>query len=182
MLLIVAADQGGPEVDRESSAAPTGARARFRTWRRQRPFVGGVLTALGGVEMFFSGQLDIGKIHVQLGIEGLQATIIPILLVLLGVLVIAMPAHRIFYGVIALAVAVYSLVGVNLGGFFIGMLLSTIGGILTVAWMPKKDAASAPDAGTDEVGATSAADAESEEDTVPAQDEPAAARRESPTA
>ena len=119
----------------------------FRTWRRQRPFVGGILTALGGVELFFSGQLDIGKIHVQLGIEGLQATIIPILLVLLGVLVIAMPAHRIFYGVIALAVAVYSLVGVNLGGFFIGMLLSTVGGILTVAWMPKGDAVVEGDAG-----------------------------------
>ncbi|MDR6971236.1 DUF6114 domain-containing protein [Leifsonia shinshuensis] len=124
----------------------TGRWARFRAWRRRRPFVGGVLTALGGIEMFFSGQLDIGKIHVQLGIEGLQATIIPILLVLLGVLVIAMPAHRIFYGVIALAVAVYSLVGVNLGGFFIGMLLSTVGGILTVAWMPKKDAVDAVDA------------------------------------
>jgi hypothetical protein len=112
-------------------------RERFRTWRRQRPFVGGLLTALGGVEMFFSGQLDLGRIHVQLGIEGLQATIIPILLVLLGVLAIAMPAHRIFYGVIALAVAVYSLIGVNLGGFFVGMLLSSIGGVLTVAWMPR---------------------------------------------
>ncbi|WP_431245296.1 DUF6114 domain-containing protein [Leifsonia xyli] len=122
------------------SAASGGERSGFRAWRRSRPFVGGLLTALGGVEMFFSGQLDIGKIHVQLGIEGLQATIIPILLVLLGVLAIAMPAHRIFYGVIALAVAVYSLVGVNLGGFFIGMLLSTVGGILTVAWMPKRDA------------------------------------------
>ena len=109
---------------------------RFRDWRQHRPFVGGLLTALGGIEMFFSGQLDIGRIHVQLGIEGLQATIIPILLVLLGVLVVAMPAHRIFYGVIALAIAVYSLVGVNLGGFFIGMLLSTVGGVLTVAWMP----------------------------------------------
>ena len=126
-------------------AHTTGGWARFRAWRRRRPFVGGVLTALGGVELFFSGQLDIGKIHVQLGIEGLQATIIPILLVLLGVLVIAMPAHRIFYGVIALAVAVYSLVGVNLGGFFIGMLLSTVGGILTVAWMPRKDAAHVAD-------------------------------------
>ncbi|MFK3669888.1 DUF6114 domain-containing protein [Leifsonia aquatica] len=116
-------------------------RERFRTWRRSRPFVGGLLTALGGVELFFSGQLDIGKIHVQLGIEGLQATIIPIVLVLLGILVIAMPAHRVFYGVIALAVAVYSLVGVNLGGFFVGMLLASIGGILTVAWMPKDRAA-----------------------------------------
>lgn len=112
-------------------------RKRFRAWRRHRPFTGGLLTALGGIEMFFSGQLDVGKIHIQLGIEGLQATVIPILLVLLGVLAMAMPVHRIFYGVIALAVAVYSLVGVNLGGFFIGMLLSTVGGILTVAWMPK---------------------------------------------
>lgn len=119
------------------AASPT-RRERLRAWRRQRPFVGGLLTALGGVEMFFSGQLDLGRIHVQLGIEGLQATIIPILLVLLGVLAIAMPAHRIFYGVIALAVAVYSLIGVNLGGFFIGMLLSSIGGVLTVAWMPRE--------------------------------------------
>ncbi|MFF1635621.1 DUF6114 domain-containing protein [Leifsonia sp. NPDC058248] len=118
-------------------SAGTGARSSFAVWRRQRPFVGGLLTVLGGVEMFFSGQLDIGKIHVQLGIEGLQATIIPVLLILLGVLAIAMPVHRIFYGVIALAVAVYSLIGVNLGGFFIGMLLATVGGVLIVAWMPK---------------------------------------------
>lgn len=120
----------------DGTAAPTG-RERFRAWRRQRPFAGGLLTALGGVELFFSGQLDVGRIHVQLGIEGLQATIIPVLLVLLGVLAVAMPAHRIFYGVLALAVAVYSLVGVNLGGFFVGMLLSSIGGVLTVAWMPR---------------------------------------------
>ena len=150
MLLIVGAHASG--------------RARFGTWRRQRPFVGGVLTALGGVEMFFSGQLDIGKIHVQLGIEGLQATIIPILLVLLGVLVITMPAHRIFYGVIALAVAVYSLVGVNLGGFFVGMLLSTVGGILTVAWMPKQDAAAVdaadPDTAAEDPDTEAAEDAE----------------------
>lgn len=154
MLLIVArAHANGPIPAADEPVAP-GGRARFRAWRRSRPFVGGLLTALGGVEMFFSGQLDIGKIHVQLGIEGLQATIIPILLVLLGILVLAMPAHRIFYGVIALAVAVYSLVGVNLGGFFIGMLLSSIGGILTVAWMPKK--ADVDTAGTETADAEAA--------------------------
>lgn len=48
-----------------------------------------------------------------------------------------MPAHRVFYGVIALAVALYSLVGVNLGGFLLGMLLSTVGGIVAVSWAPK---------------------------------------------
>jgi hypothetical protein len=111
----------------------------FHAWRMTRPFVGGLLAALAGVEMFFSGQLDVGNIHVQLGIEGFQATIIPVMLVLLGTLVVLMPAHRIFYGVLILAVSVYSLVGVNLGGFFVGMLMGAVGGILAVAWMPRTD-------------------------------------------
>jgi len=114
--------------------------AMFPAWRCQRPFVGGILAALAGMEMFFSGQLDVGNIHVQVGIEGLQATIIPVLMVLLGILAMLMPVHRIFYGVIVLVLSVYSLIGVNLGGFFIGMLLGAIGGILIVAWMPKKAA------------------------------------------
>jgi hypothetical protein len=116
-------------------------RTEFRVWSKQRPFVGGVLTILAGIEMFFSGQLDVGHIHVQVGVEGFQATVIPIALVLLGLLVIFMPVHRIFYGVISLVVAVYSLIGVNLGGFFVGMLLASVGGILIVSWMPKKVAA-----------------------------------------
>jgi hypothetical protein len=123
--------------DEATQPEPHSRRASFRAWRRQRPFIGGLLTVLAGVEVFFSGQLDVGKIHVQVGIEGLQATIIPLLLVVLGILAMFMPAHRIFYGVISLAIAVYSLIGVNLGGFLIGMLLGSVGGILTVAWMPR---------------------------------------------
>jgi uncharacterized membrane protein len=110
----------------------------FRAWATLRPFIGGVLTMLAGVEMFFSGQLDLGNIHVQLGIEGLQSTIIPIAMLLLGLLAMLMPQHRIFYGVISLVLSVYSLVGLNLGGFFVGMLLGAVGGILIVSWMPKK--------------------------------------------
>lgn len=120
--------------EEEAIAAERG----FRVWRRQRPFIGGILVAAGGVEMFFSGQLDIGHLRIQMGIEGMQATLIPIVLLLLGILAITMPAHHIFYGIIALAVAIYSLVGVNLGGFLIGMILSTVGGVLVVAWMGPK--------------------------------------------
>jgi hypothetical protein len=156
LLIVAAASVAGDEITTDPEP---GVWARFGAWRRQRPFVGGLLTVLGGVEMFFSGQLDVGKIHVQLGIEGLQATIIPIVLVVLGLLVIAMPAHRIFYGVIALAVAVYSLVGVNLGGFFIGMLLSSVGGILTVAWMPRDATKKTDDEPTAAVGADEGTDA-----------------------
>lgn len=124
---------------------PSHARSRFASWRRVRPFAGGVLTVLAGVELFFSGQLDIGHVHVQLGIEGFQATIIPVLLVLLGMLAVLMPVHRIFYGVLSLAVSVYSLIGVNLGGFLVGMLLGAIGGVSIVSWMPRVlDAAAEP--------------------------------------
>lgn len=112
----------------------------FRDWCRARPFVGGLLMVLGGVEMFFSGQLTVGAMRVQVGIEGFQATLIPVVLVLVGVLATLMPQHRIFYGVIGLAVAVYSLVGVNLGGFFVGMILASVGGVLIVSWMPRNGA------------------------------------------
>jgi hypothetical protein len=112
-------------------------RARFDAWRRRRPFAGGVLLALSGIEMFFSGQLDLGHIRIQMGFEGFQATVIPALLTLLGVLVIATPAQRMFSGIFALILAVYSLIGVNLGGFVVGMLLGSVGGILVVAWAPK---------------------------------------------
>jgi hypothetical protein len=113
-------------------------RPQFRSWTRSRPFVGGALVILSGIEMFFSSQLDIGHLHVQVGIEGFQATVIPIALILLGLLAVFMPVHRIFYGVIALVVVVYSLIGVNLGGFIVGMLLGSVGGILIVSWMPKR--------------------------------------------
>lgn len=109
----------------------------FRVWARQRPFVGGLLTALGGIELFFSGQLDLGNIRIQMGIEGLQATIIPAVLVALGVVAMFMPQHHVFYGVIALALALYAIIGVNLGGFLVGSLLSVVGGILIVAFMPR---------------------------------------------
>lgn len=139
----VAKRRSAVQGDRETA----GRWATFVAWYRRRPFIGGALTVLAGVEMFFSGQLDVGKIHVQVGIEGLQATIIPVLLVLLGVLAVLMPVHRIFYGVISLVVSVYSLIGVNLGGFFIGMLLGAFGGVMVVSWMPKTGETATPDDG-----------------------------------
>ncbi|GAA3846359.1 hypothetical protein KACC15558_27400 [Brevibacterium ammoniilyticum] len=127
---------------RTERAEQKGRTARFRLWRRQRPFIGGLLVVLGGIELFFSGQLDTGRIQVQFGIEGLQATVIPIALVLLGVLAIAMPVHHVFYGILALIIAVYSLIGVNLGGFVLGMLLASVGAVLVVAWMGPRESRS----------------------------------------
>jgi hypothetical protein len=137
---------------------------RFRGWQRRRPFVGGLLLILAGAEMFLSTQLDLGNIRVQMGIEGFQATLIPIILVMLGALVMAMPAHHVFYGVIALAVALYSIVGVNLGGFFVGMLLGAVGGVLAVAWLAP---AAAPTPAAAEIEARDAGEPAALEEATP---------------
>ncbi|GAB6938698.1 DUF6114 domain-containing protein [Isoptericola variabilis] len=130
-----------PEASPEPTAAsnpevPATRRQRFAAWRRDRPFWGGTLAILSGVVLWFSGRLQIDNFEIQLGIEGMQSTLLPVGLVLLGALILAQPQFRVFYGVITLAISVYSLLGVNLGGFGVGMILGVVGGILAVSWMP----------------------------------------------
>lgn len=124
---------------------------RFSVWFRSRPTIGGLITVLGGVAMFFSSQLQVGGMTVHVGIEGAQAMILPAVLIVCGALAIFSPAQHLFYGIVAMIIAVYSLVGVNLGGFFIGFLLGSAGGVIVASWRRKDRAAddadgSAPDA------------------------------------
>jgi Family of unknown function (DUF6114) len=119
------------DAHRKSSAVARGWR-NFRRWRRGRPFWGGLFTLLAGLEIFGSTQLTLGEIPLVLG--------------LCGLLIWLTPQQRVFYGVIAAVVAVYSLIGVNLGGFFLGMLFGVIGGSLAAAWTPVKPAPPAEEA------------------------------------
>lgn len=111
-------------------------------WHRRRPLIGGLLLVLAGFEIFLSGRFGLGSLRVQLGGDGLIPVIIPALLVLLGLLAVAIPRQHVVLGLIALVVALSSLVGVNLGGFIVGMLLAGIGGVLVVAWMHPEQRAS----------------------------------------
>ena len=45
------------------------------------------------------------------------------------------PQQRIFYAVVAAVTALFSLIGVNLGGFFVGLLLGMVGSALGFAWV-----------------------------------------------
>jgi hypothetical protein len=108
----------------------------FRRWRRSRPFWGGLFIVLSGLQIFGSTQLTLGEIQLKVGIQGFQSYVIPVVLILCGLLIWFTPQQRVFYGVIAAVVALYSLIGVNLGGFLIGMLLGIVGGALAVAWTP----------------------------------------------
>ncbi|MBM7491463.1 hypothetical protein JOD64_002685 [Micromonospora luteifusca] len=112
----------------------------FRRWQRSRPFWGGLLTALAGLEMFASTRVTLNGLSFHSGASGLLSLLIPVILVTCGLLLWFTPAQRLFYSVVAAVTAVYSLIGLNLGGFFVGLLLGIVGSALAFAWTPTRPA------------------------------------------
>ncbi|WP_018585890.1 DUF6114 domain-containing protein [Salinispora arenicola] len=106
----------------------------FRQWRRARPFWGGLLTLLAGLEIFGTTQMSLGGLTVQMGPTGFLSWLIPTILVTCGLLIWFSARQRIFYAVVAAVTAIFALIGVNLGGFFVGMLLGIVGSALAFAW------------------------------------------------
>ncbi|WP_433265139.1 DUF6114 domain-containing protein [Micromonospora vinacea] len=122
-----------------SHARPSGpaqAWRLFRRWQRSRPFWGGLLIALAGLEMFASTRMTLNGLSFHSGATGLLSLLIPIIMVTCGLLLWFTPAQRLFYSVVAAVTAVYSLIGLNLGGFFVGLLLGIVGSALAFAWTP----------------------------------------------
>jgi len=123
-------------------------RERWRDWRRSRPFWGGLLLILSGLELFaipLSGDLMHGavKLVIYIGIAGVFGVLIGALLVAAGLAIWLNQAHKTFYGVAGIVLGIVSFPASNLGGLFVGMLLAIIGGSIAFAWTPVQ---SAPDA------------------------------------
>ncbi|MDP9798713.1 hypothetical protein J2S43_007225 [Catenuloplanes nepalensis] len=109
----------------------------FGHWRWNRPFWGGLLLILAGLEMFGSTQGGgINGLSVHVGPSGYLSWLIPGVLVTAGLLVWFTPAQRVFYAVIGALTSVFSLMAVNLGGFFAGLVLGALGSILAFGWTP----------------------------------------------
>lgn len=133
----------------------------FRRWRVSRPFWGGLLTLLAGLEIFGTTQMSGDGLRVQMGPSGFLSWLIPTILIACGVLLWITPQQRPFYSIVAVMTAVFSLVAVNLGGFFIGMLLGLVGGALGFAWTPNgldRSKATAPGEPQPAAGANATAD------------------------
>jgi hypothetical protein len=130
----------GPE--RKLRSTPPGPRhGRFKRWRRSRPFWGGLLLILAGGELVLiplASLLIHGgvKLVIYIGIGGVFGVLIGLLLMTAGVLLWISPAHKTFYAMAGVILAVLSFIASNLGGFFVGMLLGIIGGALAFAWTP----------------------------------------------
>ncbi|WP_017570043.1 DUF6114 domain-containing protein [Nocardiopsis halotolerans] len=115
---------------------------RFRSWRRRRPFWGGLLLVLAGVELLVAPAAQSLIIPIDLlvysGIAGVSGVLIATLLIALGVLSWFQTAQHFFFGVVGLMLALVSYVTSNFGGFVIGMLLGIVGGALVFAWAPTR--------------------------------------------
>ena len=131
----------------------------FRHWRQRRPFWGGLFLLLGGLELFFSANLTLGDMAVHIGPQGFLSYLLPLICILCALLGWFTPAQRIFYGIIGAGTAVYSLLGLNFGGFFLGMLLGMAGGALMIAWGPPRTPV-APVPASEEPDAAATADEE----------------------
>ena len=128
----------------EYGVAVVSRRAAFRLWRRTRPFWGGFLLLLAGVELLLiplSGILVHGavKLVVYIGIGGVFGVLLGVLLIACGLLLWLNPVHRTFYAIAGVLLAVLSFIVSNFGGFFIGMLLGIIGGSMGFGWTPAED-------------------------------------------
>ncbi|WP_433293293.1 DUF6114 domain-containing protein [Actinoplanes sp. CA-030573] len=117
---------------------------KFRRWRRHRPFWGGLFLILSAIELFLSANMSLGALEIHIGPQGFLSYVLPAILVLCGLLCWFTPQQRLFYGIIALLAALYSFIGLNLGGFVIGMLLGILGGALIIAWGPPRSRPGTP--------------------------------------
>ncbi|MGA5197920.1 DUF6114 domain-containing protein [Streptomyces exfoliatus] len=118
---------------------PGGARAAFRRWRRTRPFWATVWTGLGGFVIFFLPMAPLGKI-LQVGVGGIAGMAGGVVLMAMALLMLLLPGQRHSAGVIAVIAGVASFPLSNLGGLFVGMVLSVLGGSMAFAWLPEKPA------------------------------------------
>ncbi|MFI6575139.1 DUF6114 domain-containing protein [Nocardiopsis sp. NPDC050513] len=114
------------------------ARGGFRSWRRTRPFWGGLLLAASGAELLAAPSAQSLILPIDLivyaGIAGVSGTLIGILLIAVGVLAWLQPDQHAFFGLVGLLLALASFVTSNFGGFVVGMLLGIVGGSLVFAW------------------------------------------------
>ncbi|MFJ2808143.1 DUF6114 domain-containing protein [Kitasatospora sp. NPDC087271] len=142
----------------------------FRTFRRTRPYYGGLLAMIAGVPiMYFPyAKLSLGGMTVAMATTaGAGSLIIGVLLIVLGLTAWFQPTVRVFAGVATTLLTLVSIPVSNLAGFGLALLPGLIGGGLMASWAPLPE----PKAAKTAVAASVAAEAPAAE--VPAPGTPA---------
>lgn len=129
--------RGAKGRDGEHRAEPAPARERFRAWRKQRPFLPGLLVILSGVVMLAPAYFTIrvSDLLVMIAtISGVSTLLIGAALIMFGIGMWLQPFAAPYLGVMSILVAIVALPTSNIGGFLVGSLLGIVGGALGLAW------------------------------------------------
>jgi hypothetical protein len=123
----------------------------FRRWRKTRPFWGGLLTMLAGLEIAAITGTTYELILISRSVT--FAITVGAVIWVFGFTMWLSPPLSQLLGLLTLLAALVSFVTSNLGGFLLGMLLAILGGGLAFAWepgretLPDEDASVADDRG-----------------------------------
>lgn len=108
----------------------------FTAYRRTRPFWGGLLMMIGGLEiiqmMSFSLAIAVGG-----GWNTSAGYILGGGLVIFGLCAWFTPYYSSLVGLLGVLVALAAFVGANLGGLLVGTILGIVGGSMVWAWGEK---------------------------------------------
>jgi hypothetical protein len=124
---------GSPSSYREPLLQRT--RAAFRTWRKARPFWGGLWCVLGGAAMAYGPTTAI-KVVLISGTVVWAGILVGLLVAMMGLFLWFTPHLRHLVGIVAVLLSIVSLLTSDYGGFGIGLVLGTVGGALGFAWAP----------------------------------------------
>ncbi|MEV6345316.1 DUF6114 domain-containing protein [Actinoplanes sp. NPDC051851] len=105
----------------------------WRDWRRSRPFWGGLLVLLSGLEIMLTVWAPL-PVVLHVGMQNMSGYVVPVVIMLCGLLLLFHPAQRIFYSLVAILFVLVSWMTSNLGGFLFGLLIGLVGGALAFSW------------------------------------------------
>ncbi|MFD4654920.1 DUF6114 domain-containing protein [Kitasatospora sp. NPDC058444] len=122
----------------------------FRTFRRTRPFWGGLLAMIAGVPILYFpyAHLALGSVTIAMSTTaGAGSLLIGVLLIALGIAGWFQKAVRVFAGIATILLTLVSIPMSNLAGFGLALLPGLIGGGLLVSWAPLPEASAESPAG-----------------------------------
>ena len=119
--------------DRPESLSPQ--LTALHAWSGQRPWLGGLITTLGGLAIAVLPNKGFTVIVLP-GVAGLSGFVLGGLIIACGMFMLFSPHLHGILGIAAVLLSLVSFVTTNIGGYVIGMLLGIAGGSFGFAWVP----------------------------------------------
>jgi hypothetical protein len=110
-------------------------RGQFRRWRRPKPLLGGSLLVLGGFAISYVPLQFSSELLLIGGAYTIAGLMFSVLVAFCGLAAITKPELSSIFGAFGIALSTLSIFGA-LGGFLVGTVVGTAGGVLCYAWEP----------------------------------------------